>query len=1315
MKSLNQFSTRLKLTVGALLCLSALLLLAHGEVLQAIERVIRHVAMSATAPQRTPVTHYHSAAAPVSAPLQTGGGFTLPQTVTAGGGGDSSGGTFQLQSTSGQSLTGVSSGGQFSLESGFWHDGIGQCSANAPATPTITPSPASVCANSTGNTASGPAGATTYVWTITNGTITSAANLQDVTYTAGASGNVGLLLAVTNASGCGASNSANVPINALPSAPTIVAGGPTTFCAGGNVLLTSSSATGNQWYLNGNPIGGATNQAFSANAAGSYTVIVTTSGCSSAASTATTVTVIPLPATPTITAGGPATFCAGGSVTLNSNSTTGNQWYLGGNPIGGATNQAYSATAAGNYTVVVTALSCPSAASAATTVTVNPIPPTPTITAGGARTFCAGGNVTLNSSSATGNQWYLNGNPIGGATSQAYSATAAGNYTVVVTALSCPSAASAATTVTVNPIPPTPTITAGGATTFCAGGNVTLNSSSATGNQWYLNGNPIGGATNQAYVAAAAGNYMVVVTALSCPSAASAPTPVTVNPTPATPTITAGGATTFCAGGNVTLNSSSATGNQWYLGGNPIGGATSQAYSATAAGSYTVVVTASGCPSAASTATTVTVNPTPAMPTISAPGGTVFCASGNVTLNSSSATGNQWYLGGNPIGGATSQAYSATAAGSYTVVVTASGCPSAPSTATVVTANTPPTLVYPAAGVALGGSTTNSPTTATDNGTITGYAVQSQGTYTDTVSVNSSGVVSFSNAASVGMHTITIRVTDNCNATTDATFTLTVSCAAVTVTNPATTTGTAGTSFSQTFTQSGGVGATTFSTTSTLPTGLMLANDGTLSGTPQQTGTFPIVVKATDSNGCMGNGATYTLDIGCPTAATLPTSLPNGTGGTAYNANVAASPSGTYAYSVSGTFPNGLTLNTTTGAITGTPALTGTFAFTVTATRYGSCTSSQAYSVTITCPTLVDVLPKPTGPTMNPSYSLPSATAGANYSTTIAVAPVGGNPAFALIAAPNVLPTGLTLNANTGTISGTTTVTGSFVFRIQATAFGTCVGSRLYSLKVNASFAPALAARAVRNDFDGDGKSDLWSYRAVDGRWLIQRSSDGSLGFAQLGSLAEIAVPADYDGDGKTDVAVFNAATQRWLIAQSSDGAIRKEQFGTADAQAYPADYDGDGQANLAVRTASGEWQIRRSADGEVTSFVLGAADDLAVIGDFDGDGLVDVAVYRASERLALIRHSSDGAVREVKLPYAEGLPMAADFDGDSQAELAFWSATKATLSFTRSSDQQEQQLTLNGAALLLGDYDGDGRSDCASWQASGWQLRLSSRHWERP
>ena len=117
------------------------------------------------------------------------------------------------------------------------------------------------------------------------------------------------------------------------------------------------------------------------------------SGCQSLPSAATVVTVNPVPATPTISASGPLTFCAGGSVTLTSSAGTSYLWSTG------ATTASISVTASGSYTVQVTnASGCQSLPSAATVVTVNPVPATPTISASGPLTFCAGGSVTLTSS-----------------------------------------------------------------------------------------------------------------------------------------------------------------------------------------------------------------------------------------------------------------------------------------------------------------------------------------------------------------------------------------------------------------------------------------------------------------------------------------------------------------------------------------------------------------------------------------------------------------------------------------------------------------------------------------------------------------------------------------------------------------------------------------------------------------------------------------------------------------------------------------------------------------------------------------------------
>jgi hypothetical protein len=188
-------------------------------------------------------------------------------------------------------------------------------------------------------------------------------------------------------------------------------------------------------------------------------------------------------------------------------------------------------------------------------------------------------------------------------------------------------------------------------------------------------------------------------------------------------------------------------------------------------------------------------------------------------------------------------------------------------------------------------------------------------------------------------------------------------CPTITVTNPAVASGPVGVAFSQTFTQTGGLGTTTFSTTSTLPAGLTLSSAGALAGTPTQGGVFPITVTATDANACTGSSL-YTLTIACPTIALSPTTLPGGTPGTPFSQTVTASGgSGSYSYAVTaGTQPPGLSLSGT-GTLSGTPTTGGTYSFTVTATDGSLCAGSRVYSVTIASPATVASVNPASGPT----------------------------------------------------------------------------------------------------------------------------------------------------------------------------------------------------------------------------------------------------------------------------------------------------------------------------------------------------------------
>lgn len=219
---------------------------------------------------------------------------------------------------------------------------------------------------------------------------------------------------VTKSSGCTATtNAITVVVNPLPAAPVITANGPTTFCNGGNVQLSSSYASGIMWSNN------ATTQAITVNASGNYTVDYTdNNGCTSSATQA--VTVNPNPAAPTITANGSTSFCTGDSVQLSSSAASGNVWSTT------ATTQSIYVSQSGSYTVTYTDVNGCSATSSATTVSVSSSP-APTVNITGATAICPGDVTTLTASTSDSYLWS------NGATTQSINVTTAGTYSVTVT------------------------------------------------------------------------------------------------------------------------------------------------------------------------------------------------------------------------------------------------------------------------------------------------------------------------------------------------------------------------------------------------------------------------------------------------------------------------------------------------------------------------------------------------------------------------------------------------------------------------------------------------------------------------------------------------------------------------------------------------------------------------------------------------------------------------------------------------------------------------------------------------------------------
>lgn len=201
------------------------------------------------------------------------------------------------------------------------------------------------------------------------------------------------------------------------------------------------------------------------------------------------------------------TYDTNGAITFHSSSTQGNQWFLDGVPIAGATNSNYTPSLSGIFSVQVTVANCPSAI----TITPTCTPPKPTISV----TYGLNGTVTFHSSSAQFNQWFLNGTAITGAVQPTYTTTLSGNYTVMVSKPGCQRIISAAASCSA---PAKPFIT----TESPQVTQVTLRSSANRGNQWFLNGVAIAGATDSIYVATVPGYYSVVSSLAWCPSEMSA-------------------------------------------------------------------------------------------------------------------------------------------------------------------------------------------------------------------------------------------------------------------------------------------------------------------------------------------------------------------------------------------------------------------------------------------------------------------------------------------------------------------------------------------------------------------------------------------------------------------------------------------------------------------------------------------------------------------------------------------------------------------------------------------------------------------------
>jgi prepilin-type N-terminal cleavage/methylation domain-containing protein len=244
---------------------------------------------------------------------------------------------------------------------------------------------------------------------------------------------------------------------------------------------------------------------------------------------------------------------------------------------------------------------------------------------------------------------------------------------------------------------------------------------------------------------------------------------------------------------------------------------------------------------------------------------------------------------------------------------------------------------------------------------------------------------------------------------------------------------------SLTLTESGGGGTLTWTATG-LPTGLTIDSlTGVISGTPTTAATYGSATVTVVDTYTQKDFVTFSWVINKALTFVNPGTIST-PAGTAYSKTFAATYGTTpYTWTASGTWgstglPPGLSLDATTGIVSGTPTTVGSKPVAMTVTdKFGQAVTQ---SFTWTVPALA----------VSTTWAAPASTVGTSVSTTLAA--TGGIPPYTTWAVTN-LPTGLTLNSSTGAISGTPVQAKTYAVVITVTDSAGTTASRSVNWKVS--------------------------------------------------------------------------------------------------------------------------------------------------------------------------------------------------------------------------------------------------------------------------
>ena len=736
--------------------------------------------------------------------------------------------------------------------------------------------------------------------------------------------------------------------------------------------------------------------------------------------------------------GSPSTLPTG----LNFSTTTG---AVNGTPSQvGVFNLALQATGSGG------------SATAQITLTINPAPTAPTVTSASTATATVGStftyattvSTTATAFAVTGLPTGLSIDPAGGSITGTPSVP--GTYNVGITATNAVGTGPTALLVlTVNPSALAPVITSSPALTGTVG--TAFSSTVAASNSptsftitsgtlpaglsldapsGNITGNPTQVTTTTVWIAGSNGNGLGPSLGIL----------VTIQPAPTVPTITSNGTAAGQVGQpfsyQITATNSptsyAATGLPTGLSLDPVAGVINGIPGAATTQAISVTLSASNGSGTGNPQTLLlTINPAPATPVINS----ASTASGQVgvafsyqigasnTPTSFAAANLPNGLSADPNGGLVNG--TPTQAGTFTASLqagNAGGLGAASNlTITIAAAALAPSISSAAAttgqvGVAFSYQTVAAP------GTITGYGVS--GTLPPGLTFNTSSGLLSGNPADPGLYSVSVTATNSVGTSLPQTLVIYVSPAAnvPVITSAQSVTGAVGVAFSYTVTATNMPSSTPFPPSVALdavflPTGLAInPATGAITGTPTQSGTFAATVQGVNAN---GSGPQSTLTITIQPAPSAPvinsqTSAQAQAGQPfAYQVTATNSPS---SFQVLG-LPAWMSVNSQTGAVTGSPTAPGPVSVQLVASNSGGASSPVTLAISV-------------APAANTPVVTSSQTASGQVSSSFSYQILATGSPTSYFASG--VPQGLLFNSSTGSISGTPTASGAFAVAVAA-------------------------------------------------------------------------------------------------------------------------------------------------------------------------------------------------------------------------------------------------------------------------------------------